>query len=112
MAASTNHHFPAATVVVCGQTYSALGTKGSWDSSSGTHGLHEDLQWELGQGGGQSVLCRVVAAGPDAPVTRGHVGMEVSGCSGWSQTPGYFCLCREVGSRRHHQPTLQASVFW
>lgn len=39
MAVGTNHHFPAATLLVCGHPYPDLGTKGSWDTCSGTHGL-------------------------------------------------------------------------
>lgn len=75
--------------------YPDLGTKGSWDTwHSQPCVIHGGLQWELGQGGGgswpQCPGSRVVAPGPDAPVSRAATwvwrcqGALVA--QGWSQT--------------------------
>lgn len=117
MAASTNHHFPAATLVVCGQPYPALGTKGSWDTCSGTPGpvWFSGTAVGLGQAAGRSwpqcPASRVVPGGPGAPVaTRGCGGVRVQWWPGAGHRPG---LCLPVqGHGLQEAPPTHIPDLW
>lgn len=119
LAPCCNPWFPTVSLFkICMQTaLSCPGTRASWDTSCGTHGLVSFMETEAGavamvswkHCSGQRSCC--------SPEWGCQEGTEVAWHTGSTNADhkcdlGRFCLCVEMGFRRHQQSTLEIPGFW